>query len=226
MNHFYVYEWYNVDTNVVFHVGKGTGNRMNEVGKNRRSAYFMRYYNKYNCKVRKVCENLEEQEALDEETRRIIYYRKNGEAMTNFLIDGVLNFGFKHSDETKEKISNSLKKRKLTEEHKQKISKSHIGKKMSTATKEKISIAKKGSNNWMYGKKRGAEYSEKMSKIKGQNLFIMYNDEKICFESTKIASKWILENKLSNAKIDTIRRNISRSIQENGKAYGITFYKD
>lgn len=41
MNKAYVYEWYNVDTNEVFYVGKGINNRMHSM-KNR-NQYFLRY---------------------------------------------------------------------------------------------------------------------------------------------------------------------------------------
>ena len=77
-----------------------------------------------------------------------------------------------HSEETKKKISNSLKgfrhseKSKLkmsksqkgipkpkSEETKLKLSKSHKGKKLSKEHKNKISIATRGENNPMFGKK-------------------------------------------------------------------------
>ena len=56
MNKAYVYEWYNVDTNEVFYVGKGRNNRMHSM-KNR-NQYFLRYVEKYNYDCRIVKDNM------------------------------------------------------------------------------------------------------------------------------------------------------------------------
>jgi len=50
------------------------------------------------------------------------------------------------SEETKNKISNTLMNHFVSDETKQKISESHTGKKLSTETKKKLSIANKGEN--------------------------------------------------------------------------------
>jgi len=83
-------------------------------------------------------------------------------------------FGFKHSDETKRKISlakkgilcsSAHKKRmsegrkgmKLTEEHKRNIGKGNKGKKRSEETRIKISKANTGKKNWNWkGKQAGS----------------------------------------------------------------------
>ena len=49
---FYVYEWYNVDTDEVFYVGKGTGNRYKQTSK--RNKKFQQYYENHECAVRIV----------------------------------------------------------------------------------------------------------------------------------------------------------------------------
>jgi hypothetical protein len=54
------------------------------------------------------------------------------------------NMDFTKSDETKEKIRQSLLNKLHTEERKKNQSKSHIGKKLSDETKMKLSIANKG----------------------------------------------------------------------------------
>ena len=65
MNEAYVYEWYNVDTNEVFYVGKGRNNRMHSM-KNR-NQYFLRYVEKYNCDCRIVKDNMTDDEAYQYE---------------------------------------------------------------------------------------------------------------------------------------------------------------
>ena len=52
--------------------------------------------------------------------------------------------GYKFSDERKRKISKANKGKKRSEEHKRKISKAQKGKKLSTYTKQKISVLHKG----------------------------------------------------------------------------------
>ena len=61
-NKFYVYEWYNVDTDEVFYVGKGCGKRYKEIS--RRNELFKEYYEKFNVDVRLLKENLSEEEAF------------------------------------------------------------------------------------------------------------------------------------------------------------------
>lgn len=69
---FYIYEWYNTDTNEVFYVGKGTKNRYKDTYN--RNKYFKNYYNKYNCSVRKVKIDLDENEAFKLEMELIKQY--------------------------------------------------------------------------------------------------------------------------------------------------------
>lgn len=83
---FYVYEWYNKDTGEVFYVGKGSGYRHKST-KNR-SLYFIRYYNKYNCDVRKVYENLTESESFEKEVELIKHYKSLNLAKCNFTVGG------------------------------------------------------------------------------------------------------------------------------------------
>lgn len=54
---------------------------------------------------------------------------------------GVGSFGFKHSEETKEKLRNNNLGKKQTEETKRKRASKHLGRKNSEQTKEKMSIS-------------------------------------------------------------------------------------
>lgn len=83
---FYVYEWFNVDTGEVFYVGKGTASRWRS--KKNRNQYFKNYVSKYNCDVRKVKQNLTEEESFNLEIETILKYKEKGECKCNLTSGG------------------------------------------------------------------------------------------------------------------------------------------
>ena len=70
------------------------------------------------------------------------------------------------NDTTKQKISNTLKGRKLSEEHKQKIRESNLGKKRNADTCKNIGLAKKGRAPWNKGLHFSEEYKQEHYKDK------------------------------------------------------------
>lgn len=82
---FYVYEWYNADTDEVFYVGKGRKQRYKNI--EQRNTYFKNYYNKYRCEVRKMKIEMEECDAYEFEKELIEKYRNIGQCKCN-LLDG------------------------------------------------------------------------------------------------------------------------------------------
>lgn len=93
MNRFYVYEWYIIDTDEVFYVGKGTGNRCNITYN--RNEYFKNVYNKYECDVRIYKNNLNEKTAYQIEIERIAELKKSDQAYCNLTEGGT---GFASGD--------------------------------------------------------------------------------------------------------------------------------
>lgn len=83
---FYVYEWYNIDTKEVFYVGKGSGNRYKNI--RQRNNYFLNYYNKHNCDVRKIYENMTEEDAFSVEIMLIDAYKKLNQCKCNIMLGG------------------------------------------------------------------------------------------------------------------------------------------
>lgn len=126
-NIFYVYEWFIIDTNEVFYIGKGTGDRCFE--HKRRNKMFKDFYNSHNCDVRIVKNNLTEQKAFEIEKETISYYRNNTDYRLSNRTDGG-NGGNTHKHYSKEKMDEYLLK----------SSKSRKGK------------VNQGENNPMYGK--------------------------------------------------------------------------
>lgn len=74
---FYVYEWYNEKTNEVFYVGKGCGKRYKDL--THRNQLFMDYINNNSTNVRKVRENLTEEEAFEFEAKLTESYKQSGQ---------------------------------------------------------------------------------------------------------------------------------------------------
>ena len=153
---FYVYEHIRLDNNTCFYVGKGKGNRAYELDRN---DFHDNISNSYGHAVVIVKDNLTEEEAFELERDTIEDYvftlgygidiegyknRENDEFLTNLTFGGEGSSGFKHSEETKRKISESHKGIKLSEETKQKLSEANKERKYSEEAKRKMSEAKKG----------------------------------------------------------------------------------
>ena len=85
MNKYYVYEWYRIDTNEIFYVGKGCRNRY-KVRKHNR--YFNQMICDYECNSRIIKEFETEQEAFQYEFDRINELKANGECSCNICQGG------------------------------------------------------------------------------------------------------------------------------------------
>jgi len=174
---FYVYEWFKIETNEVFYVGKGTG--MRRFSMNKRNKYFLRIVNKYPCSVRiyKFCAS--EKEAWELEMERIAELKTIGQAKTNIHVGGSGGDVFSHkSEEEKNQLREKMSKLtkgennprfgvKLTEETRKKIAESkqrckHIY--TSEKFKKKMSLVTSKENNGMFGRKHTEESKQKMSK--------------------------------------------------------------
>lgn len=107
----------------------------------------IRKHGKDNFKWEILCECDTKDELDDMEFHYIKQYHSHGINGYNLTDGGERgNFGYKHSDETKDKISKKLSGRIFSNETKEKMSKSHIGKKLSNKTRDKMSIIRKGKN--------------------------------------------------------------------------------
>ena len=185
MNKYYVYEWYNVDTDEVFYIGKGANNRYSQItGRNK---FFTDYYNTHKCKSRIIKKDLSEKDAFELEIETIKWYKENTEyRLTNQTEGGEgrsfgcgeLNpkfgkgeeimgeknpfYGKKHSDRVREILSEKAKQRTGEKN-------SFYGKTHSDETKEKIRSALKGrfdgENNPNYGRKHSDETKKLLSEL-------------------------------------------------------------
>jgi len=215
---YYVYIWYIKETNEIFYVGKGSGNRYKSMKD--RNAYFKNIRKKYDCdcKIIKYFDN--ESEAYDYELELGTRLKEQGQARACYILGQTNKYV---SGEIKKKISKTLqgnipwcKGRKLTESHKEKIRKAHLGKKQSEEhrkaiskalmghtvkkeTREKLSQSKIGENNPMYGKKQSQEViNKRVEKLIGHTT------------SDETKKKIGLANGKKVAQIDIASNNIIR----------------
>lgn len=115
---FYVYEWYNVNTEEIFYVGKGCGNRYKQVSK--RNQKFKDYYENNECAVRIIQYFEDEQEALQYEYQHITKLKQTNQCFCNIDEGGHGGLSFVWTDEMRQYKSefNPMK----TEEQRQRMS--------------------------------------------------------------------------------------------------------
>ena len=97
---FYVYEWYNVDTNEIFYVGKGCRERYKQTIK--RNKLFQEYYKNNNCNSRIIKYFEKEEDAFKYENERILELKEIGQCFCNLDNGGKGGVNFIWTDEMKE----------------------------------------------------------------------------------------------------------------------------
>lgn len=179
---FYVYEYFIVDTEEIFYVGKGTGKRFKQL--NNRSEYFKSIHSKYECGVRIVYTDLTNEESCEKERQRIKELKDIGMARANFTEGGTgfstgkmnpthLNphYGDRNGMRTKN-IDFSGEKNPFygkthSEETKQKISENRKGKGGRSGSENPMYENHRfaGEKNPMYGKKGFDHPNSRMFKV-------------------------------------------------------------
>jgi hypothetical protein len=170
MEKFYVYK---LSTNSIpFYIGKGKNNR--DLSK-KRNRLWTNIANKHGFIVKKLKENLTEQEAWDLEISLIAQYGKlidDTGCLANITNGGEGASGTIHTTETKDKWS-SAKKGKTWEEiygveqaAAMREKRKNIKRTHTSETRRKMSESKQGEKNPMYGKKITDEHSKKLSEAK------------------------------------------------------------
>ena len=109
-NDFYVYEWFNTENNEVFYVGKGCGKRF--LNTTQRNEKFKEYIQQNKVDVRKVKENLTEEEAFTWEKIITDKYKEKGQCQCSLAPAGKGGYQFVWTDEMRKYWSeyNPMKK--------------------------------------------------------------------------------------------------------------------
>lgn len=84
---YYVYIWFIKETNHVFYVGKGKGNRLKDLKS--RNQYFLNIYNKYDCDSKIIKTFEDEEKAFEYEIEMICFYRNIKQADANLHEGGL-----------------------------------------------------------------------------------------------------------------------------------------
>jgi hypothetical protein len=108
MNKFYTYAHYRNDTNELFYIGKGTEKRAWKRAD--RSELWSRITKKHGRTVQILAYWDTEQEAFDHEKLLISCFRDMGKNLINFTDGGDGISGYRHTDETRKKLSENGKK--------------------------------------------------------------------------------------------------------------------
>ncbi len=123
---YYIYVWYIKDTKEVFYVGRGHGDRFKTLKK--RSKYFYKYYDNYECESAIIMGNLTYDESIEAEIEIIEYFKVIGMAKANihnggkFGGDVVSNMPKKDKEAFIEKMTEINRNRCGTEEFRSHIS--------------------------------------------------------------------------------------------------------
>ena len=172
MNNFYTYSHSKPDGSI-FYIGKGVGDRA--FSKDNRNIHWKRTVNKYGYQVTILADWKTEEEAFEHEKFLISCFKDMGVKLVNLTPGGEGSAGYKwtkeqlanrrsikgennpmfgksHSEETKRKIAEKAKGRKISEEAKAKISKAFKNREFSESHLEKLRLAGLGNKNGLGNK--------------------------------------------------------------------------
>ena len=184
-NPYYIYAHKRGDNDSIFYVGKGKDGRAWKKSGRTSNTYWNNIVNKHGYTVKILLSGLSEKEALRKEKR---FIKLLDNQLCNLTKGGEGSSGYRHTKESKKKMSNWQKGRRLSEEHKNNIGKAQRGRKGSELQRETVI-------NYNKTRKVTAEMKAKIGK-KNSREYIIYNEtEEWSFESQTECSSFLGCNK-------------------------------
>lgn len=183
---YYVYVHRKRSDSSIFYVGKGKGGRFADTAN--RNQHWHNVVNKHGLDIDLLHCALSDSEAIRLEIETIEACKNFGIKLVNATNGGEGLSGFKHSEETKKKISVSQSGKIFTAEHRLKLSITSSGRFVSDETKKKHSI-----NNHF----RNPEFIKRNSESNKKKIIC---SNWMRFDSATDAQKWAVEQGLSKAK--------------------------
>lgn len=161
MERYYVYQHRKADTGDIFYVGKGKERRL--VCKHNRNPHWLRTVNKHGFICEVIGEFDDESEALSVERKVIAEYRAAGTQLVNLTDGGEGVSGLKHTEATKQTISEIKKKQTVTPEARAKISEANKKRYLDPHERYRCTAHLKGKPSHRRGKTLSQETRQKMS---------------------------------------------------------------
>lgn len=141
-NRYYVYIHRKEDTNDVFYVGKGSGERAKQTTS--RSRWWTAVKDKHGFTVEIIEKGLSEFDAFNLEIETIKFYRECGYNLVNLTNGGEGSSGYSPSAETRAKLSAAHKGRVFSDDWRGKLSVARKGWVPSEDTREKLRLGSTG----------------------------------------------------------------------------------
>ena len=191
MEEYYIYIHRKKTNNEVFYIGKGKGYRAYD--RHHRSDWWKKVVEKHGFIVEKIVENISEELALLAEIELIDAYKKRGYKLINLTNGGDGISGYKKSEESKKKMSDSAKKRSISSWDWNRginaiAKKPEVKEKMSISAKKRI----KEKPHTLWGGNTG----------KGKKVMCVETSQ--TFESLKMASEWLKSQGFANVSNKSI----------------------
>jgi hypothetical protein len=210
MQDYYVYVHRHASDGKVFYIGKGKNDRA--YWRHNRSRYWNNIVAKHGYTVEIVQSGMQEWWAHEMEIELIAYYGR--ENLCNLTDGGEGVSGLKMNEESKKRISFAHLNR--SPETRARMSEGQRGRKMTDATKKRMSDSAKGRSN-------SEESRKKLSASRREKYGVPVNcSNGMIFPTQVSAEEWLRENGYPKAT----KANINSCIQGNQKsAYGHTWSK-
>lgn len=209
---FYVYIHYRNDTGLPFYVGKGCFKRA--WAKDGRNSHWCNIVNKVGYTVRILQDNITESAAFRLETKLIVAL--GVDTLANNSLGGEGPAGYKHTDNTKEKIKEKRKHQIYTEVTRKKMSENMKGKQRSlgyrhTQEVKNAARARMLGNTWAVGYRHTKEARKRIAQVNPHNCKPV-----ICVETGEVFSSASAASRSVGALDGAIYQAIKRGYKYRG----------